>query len=105
MGPTRKNVNPKMVNNDELQADVTRYTDEVNNVRYWLGNIEKVKKDMNKKIDKLLEGEKKIDTLIEQGKKLLELSENRWNKQLRKWDNDKNETTRKLNEHSKKLSN
>jgi hypothetical protein len=44
--------------------------------------VEKGKKDMSDKIDRLLEGENKIDTLIKQGKRLLELSENRWNEQL-----------------------
>jgi hypothetical protein len=58
---------------------VTKYRDEVNNVRYRLDNVEKGQKYMNDKIDRLLEGGNKIDTLIEQVKKILELSENRWN--------------------------
>jgi hypothetical protein len=92
-----------MVNNDELKADVTKYRDEVNGVRYRLNNVEKLQKDMNDKIDKLLEGEIKIDTLIQQGQKLLELSENRWDEELCKRDNDKNETTRRLDEQSEKI--
>ena len=58
---------------------------------------------MTEKIDKLLEGERKFDKLIKQGQRLLELSESRWDEELRKRDNDKNETMRRLDEHSKKI--
>jgi chromosome segregation ATPase len=92
-----------MVNNNELKVNITKYRDEVNNVRYRLNNVEKSQKDMSDKIDKLLEGESKIDKLIQQGKRLLELSESRWDEELRKRDNDKNETTRRLDEHSEKI--
>jgi len=67
-----------MVKNNELKVNITKYRDEVNNVRYQLNNVEKSQKDMSEKIDKLLEGESKIDKLIQQEKRLLELSESRW---------------------------
>jgi chromosome segregation ATPase len=80
-----------MVNNEELKADVNKCRDEVNGVRYRLNNVEKTQKDMNEKIDKLLETESKIDRLIQQSERLLGLSEN-----------DKIETKRRLDEHSEK---
>ena len=81
-----------MVNNEELKADVNKCRDDINGVRYRLNNVEKTQKDMNDKIDKLLETENKIDRLIQQGERLLALSEN-----------DKTETKRRLYEHSEKI--
>ena len=66
--------------------------DDVNDVRYRFNNVEKTQKDMNDKIDKLLETENKIDRLIQQGERLLALFEN-----------DKTETKRRLDEHSEKI--
>jgi chromosome segregation ATPase len=81
-----------MVNNEELKADMNTCRDDFNGVSYRLKNVEKMQKDMNEKIDKLLETERKIDQLIQQGEKLLALSEN-----------DKTETKRRLDEHSEKI--
>jgi seryl-tRNA synthetase len=71
---------------------VNKCRDDVNGVRYRLNNVEKTQKDMNEKIDKLLEIESKIDRLIQQGERLLALSENH-----------KSETKRRLDEHSEKI--
>jgi hypothetical protein len=80
-----------MVNNKELKAGVNKCRDDINGVRYRLNNVEKTKKKMNEKINKLLETDNKTDQLIQQGERLLALSEN-----------DKNETKRRLDEHSEK---
>jgi uncharacterized protein YoxC len=55
-----------MVNNEELKDNVNKFKDDVNGVMYRLNNVEKTQKDMNEKIDKLLEIESKIDQLIQQ---------------------------------------
>jgi chromosome segregation ATPase len=81
-----------MVNNEELKVDVNKCKDDVDDVKYRLKNVEKMQKDMNEKIDKLLETERTIDRLIQQGERLLAFSEN-----------DKTNTKRRLNEHCEKI--
>jgi hypothetical protein len=81
-----------MVSNDVLKADVNKNRDDVNGVRYRLNNVEKMKKYMSEKIDKLIETGNKIDQLIQQGERLLALSKN-----------DKRKTKRRLDEHSQKI--
>jgi len=119
---TNKNANPnsKIVRNDELHTYVSRCRDEVNNIIHHLGYVEKghkelgegkkvlteVQKELRDKIDRLLEKENKIDELIKQGKtinRLIELSDNQWEEQIRMRGNDKDETTKRLNDHSERI--
>jgi hypothetical protein len=88
-GSTRKKTNAKMVNNEELQADVTCCRDEVNSVRYCLDNIGKGKREQRGKINKLIEDIQKV--LGEKIDKLIEDSKKRWPHLIRMRNNDKDE--------------
>jgi predicted RNase H-like nuclease (RuvC/YqgF family) len=100
---TKKKENPEMVNNDELHADLNRCRDEVNSISHCLGNVEKghkelgeAQKELRDKIIKLIEKEDKIDRLIEE-------SEKRWHAQLKIRNDNKDETTRMLNNQNGRI--
>ena len=83
--------------NEESQEDINLKS-EVNNIKYRLGKVEKsweevdkIQKTLLEKIDKLLQKEDIIDTLIN-------TSEEWWNSYLRMRGNDKDTSTRMLNE-------
>ena len=77
-----------MPNNDKLNVDLNRYKDEVNSVRYCIGNIEKSHKELvddikelKDKMDKILEKDDKNDVSIEEGKKfdrIMEILNKKW---------------------------
>jgi hypothetical protein len=83
--------------NEKTHEEINRNS-EINNIKYCLGKVEKSREEFDEgqkavleKIDRLLQKEDKIDTLIT-------TSEERWNAYLRMSGNDKDESTRMLNE-------
>jgi len=83
--------------NEESQEHVNHKI-EINSIKYHLGKFDKIREEFGEvqktlleKINKLLQKEDKFDTLIN-------MSEQRWNSYLRMRGNEKDESTRMLNE-------